>query len=113
MTTQTLKLKTNIINNNDIRKRILRLFIMSGLFLSLCYMLLLANMVWNIVNRRNIEEKSRVLSTEVSALELQYLSMSNKIDLNMAYALGFKETSKKEFATRKALGSVAVLSNEL
>jgi hypothetical protein len=38
--------------------------------------------------------------------------MSNKIDLGFSYSLGFKE-AKTKFATRKSLGSIKVVSNEI
>ena len=111
MTTQTLKINTDILNNKDANKRFLNgLFYTAGI-LAICYVFILTNMVWNIVDRKSLENQSRDLNTEVSTLELQYLSLSNKIDINLAYSLGFKET-KKEFANRKTLGSVAIAKNE-
>lgn len=113
MTTQSLKLKTNIINNNDIQKRIFHSMIYTIIFLAVCYVLLLGSMVWNIVARKNIELQATTLGTQVSSLELQYLDLSGKVDLNMAYAMGFKEINKS-FAKRQAsLGSVIVAQNEL
>ncbi|MCX6758042.1 MAG: hypothetical protein NTZ44_04145 [Candidatus Nomurabacteria bacterium] len=115
MTTQTLKLNkfnTNIVNNNNLEKRVFNTILSIIVFLVLCYILLLGNIVWNIVARKNLEVNARNLSTEVSSLELNYLSLSNKIDLNLAQSLGFKDVTKV-YTSRQKLGSLAKLSNEL
>lgn len=83
--------------------------------LALFYLLLLGNMVFNIVERRGLEAEARSLSSEVSELELDYLALSNEIDLSMSHAIGFKEI-KAKFATRKSqdtLGSIKVVKNEI
>ncbi|MES2416184.1 MAG: hypothetical protein V4504_00565 [Patescibacteria group bacterium] len=111
MTTQTLKINTNIVNNSNFKKSFFNILLYVAGFLAICYVFILINMVWNIVSRKNLETQARELNTQVSTLELEYLSLSNKIDINLAYSLGFKET-KKEFANRKNLGSVAIAKNE-
>ena len=93
---------TNIINH-DIEKIIFRFIFWSFGALALLYVLFLGNMVKDIIERRSLELNARVLLSEVRDLELAYLSMSNSIDLNLSYSLGFKET-QATFATRKALG---------
>ena len=93
---------TNIINH-DIEKIIFRFIFWSFGALALLYVLFLGNMVKDIIERRSLELNARVLLSEVRDLELTYLSMSNSIDLNLSYSLGFKET-QATFATRKALG---------
>ena len=114
MTTQAIRLKTNIINNSDLERRMFRAMLYTVGFLVLGYVFILSNMVWNIVSRKNIQTESLALSNEVNALELQYSSLSKGIDLNLASSLGFKETKNKEFATRKALGSLNTIAyNEL
>lgn len=114
MTIQNLKPKTNIINNNDIEKRIFKNMLCFAGFLSICYLFLLGDMVWNIVARKNLESHVVALNTEVGSLELEYLALSSKVDLNLAHSLGFNEASVKKFATRKpALGVVALANNEL
>ena len=60
-------------------------------------------MVYNIVERKALEAEARELSNEVRDLELTYLSMSGKINLELSNELGFRET-KARYATRKALG---------
>lgn len=102
----------NIVNNNNLERRILNTMILALGILALCYVIFLSNMIFNIVERKTLEADARNLSTEVGDLELQYLAASNKIDLSLASNMGFKET-KQQFATRKHFGSLNIAGNEL
>lgn len=88
---------------NNIEKFIFNIIIWSFVTLALLYLIFLGNMVKNIVERKTFEANAHVLGSEVRDLELTYLSMSNDIDLNLSYSMGFKET-QATFATRKTLG---------
>src|SRR5689334_21220011 len=117
MTQLALKLKSyggrvSIVDNGNLRKRILYILISSGGALALLYVLMLGTMVFNIVERRSLEADARTLSNEVNELELTYLSATNKVDLALSASLGFKET-RATFATRKSLGSIEVSGNDL
>ena len=80
--------------------------------IALFYVFLLGNTVFNIIERKSLEKYSLTLSGEVRNLELEYFSISQKVDLNLAYSLGFKEI-KTKFATRKTLGSINIAKNEI
>ncbi|MDD5721279.1 MAG: hypothetical protein PHT16_02440 [Candidatus Pacebacteria bacterium] len=90
-------------NNIEIKKNILytMIFIFAGL--ALFYVFILGNMVFNIVERRNLEKEMLSLSNEVGNLQVSYLAVSNSVDMNLSSSMGFKET-KATFATRKTLG---------
>jgi len=105
--------KTSIINNNDLERNILRSILFSIGFLGLCYVIIIGNMVFNIVERRSLEANARILSSEVGELELQYLSASNNVDLVFAKSKGFKEPSVKKFSTRQTFGNISFAKNEL
>ena len=90
-------------NNNNLEKRLFNFMLACLGSLALLYILILGNMITNIVERRSSESTARTLESEVRNLELAYLSMSNDIDLDFSYSLGFKET-KATYATRKSLG---------
>ena len=117
MSTIAIKIKkysggVNIVNNNNINHRLFNVVLSSFGFLALFYVLILGGMVYNIVERRSLDSEARALSNEVADLELSYLSMSNKIDLNYAYTSGFKDI-KANYANKKAVGSLKLASNEL
>ena len=117
MRTMNLKIKSyaeaiSIVDTDNLQKRTLHFLITSFGILGVCYILILGSMVFNIVERRALEEGARTLSTEVGDLELSYLDASSDIDLELSHSLGFKETNIK-FATRKTLGSIKLAQNEI
>lgn len=112
MRTIAIKMKNygagiNIVNNNNIERRIFHTLILCLGLLAFLYILFLGNMVKDIVERRSLEINVRALSNEVGNLELTYLSMSNNVDLAFSYSMGFKET-RAIFATRKSLSSISL-----
>ena len=114
----TLKLKNyaknvDVVNNNELQRRILNILFWSLGAFAISYALLMGKMIFNIVERKALEANARTLSNEVGSLELQYLAFSDKVDLNLASSMGFKETTEKSFATRESLGSIKLTSNEL
>lgn len=118
MRQMSLQLKTriqnvNIMNNNiEIRRIILNIMLSILAALALWYVLILGNMVFDIVQRKALEKEILTLSNEVRNLELSYLSISNSVDVALSTSMGFKET-KATFATRKALGSLKLVNNEI
>ena len=101
----------NIVNNDNLEKRILNILLYSFGILAFLYILILGNMTFNIVARQSLGIHERALSNEVGDLEVQYLSLSNKVDLAMSSSMGFKE-AKTLYATRRSLGTVSLLTNE-
>jgi len=105
----TIKLKRNIqnvnITNNNIEmsKAILNTMLYTLALLALLYFLILGNMVFNIVQRKNLEKQELGLSSQVGNLELSYLSLSNSVDVALSSSMGFK-TTQVNYAVRKSLG---------
>ena len=96
-------------------KRVLFFLLGSLGFLALLYILIIGNMVFNIVERKGLEAQARTLANDVANLELEYLALSSKVDIEFSHSLGFKEV-KATFATRKALGSLSptqIAKNEI
>jgi hypothetical protein len=94
----------NVINNSRDRI-ILHAILFSIGALAVVYLVLLGSMVRNILERRSLEVRQRALSSEVGDLELTFLSLSGKVNLPLAYSLGFRE-AKATFATRKSLSAL-------
>ena len=69
-------------------------------------------MVWDIVQRKALEARANVLSNEVGDLELTYLALSSKVDVNLSQVMGFYEV-KPTFATRPTLSVVKLANNEI
>lgn len=96
----------------DLRAKLFHFILVSFGMLCLCYILILGNMVFNIIERRSLEREGLALGSEVGNLELTYLSAASKIDLEFSKSLGFQET-KPAFATRKSLGLAGGLDDEI
>lgn len=98
-------------NNIALRRIILRAMLTTLALLALTYALLLGLLVWNIVERKDLNKEVQALSTEVSELELQYLAIASEIDEELSRTMGFKEMTAN-FATRRSLGAVNLAPNE-
>lgn len=90
--------------DNDFRSALCKSLIWYLGALAVFYVVFLGSMVFDILERKALQAEARALGSEVGNLELNYLSLSGKIDLEYSYGLGFKEV-KPQFTTRKALGS--------
>jgi hypothetical protein len=105
----TIKLKRNIqnvnITNNNIETNrvILNMMLATLALLAMLYFMFLGNMVFNIVQRKNLEKQELSLSSQVGNLELSYLSVSNSVDIALSSSMGFKAT-QVNYAVRKSLG---------
>lgn len=86
-------------------ERMMFLFLMIILgFSFFLYLVFVGQTIVNIVERKNIENENRVLSSRVNKLELSYLSETNKIDLALAYSLGFQDSKNTVFAPASSSG---------
>lgn len=65
------------------------------------YLFFVGTTIVNVINRNGLEKSNIILSSKVSELELNYLSESNKIDLDLVYSLGFKDAANIAFASRE------------
>ncbi len=99
--------EVNIINNNDIERKILHIISISFGLLAILYVVFLGNIIFNIVERRTIEADARNVGNEVMQLEENYLAMNSKLDINTAYAMGFSD-AKATFATRQSTPSLGM-----
>lgn len=117
-----LKLKRSVqnvsITNNNVSGRavVLKSMLTSLVLLALLYFFILGSMVFNIVERKNLEQNALTLSSQVGNLELSYLAVSNSIDSAMSASMGFEKVNVS-YATRKTFGfnsaALAVKDNEI
>lgn len=67
----------------------------------------------NVVEREQVSKSIKTMSSDVIALEAQYFSMKNSIDLESAYEQGFSRPQVTTFISRKPLGAASRFGNEL
>lgn len=89
-----------IVQNRDIQRVLLRVFISALVVLSITYVYLIGSITFNVLARKSLETEVRKLGSHVSELELSYLNSANKIDKNFATSLGFVEAKNSIFTTR-------------
>ncbi|HNW71694.1 MAG TPA: hypothetical protein PKZ36_00200 [Candidatus Paceibacterota bacterium] len=103
----------NIVDNNNLKRKMSHILLAFLGSLAVCYGIILISMVFNIVERQSLASEAKTLSNEVGGLELEYLSMSNKIDLALSKEMGFRETDTK-FAVRESFTALRYnTTNEL
>lgn len=113
----SLKLKSyggaiSIVDNNNLERRVFYILVSFFGALGFLYVVILGNMTFDIIERKSSEAEARTLANEVLQLELTYLDISSKVDMALAESMGFKE-AKTNFATRKSIGSVKIVNNDL
>jgi hypothetical protein len=108
MTVSSLKMHTNIINNDNLEKRLFYGLAAVLLVLFLSYLYFLGTITFNIVERKALEKQAKGLASNVGTLELQDLALANKIDMAYAGELGFVEASHAIFASRAPASNLAL-----
>jgi|SRR3989344_3412584 len=78
------------------------------------YIYFIANVVFNIVERRSFNFEALALSTKIAEMEVLYLNKSRDINLEKASELGFFEPISVGFASRPTITRVNTKSlNEI
>ena len=105
MSQKRSKFNTEIktITNDNIRQRLFYIIFSLFILLIASYLYFVSNTIFNIIERKTAENDIRTLTSQTAELELEYFSLSNKINLELAKQLGFYEPTNISFAVRKAL----------
>lgn len=99
----------NDISRNSYTQRIVLKFILgSFLALSIVYIYIIGSITFNVVARKSLENTARTIGTNISDLELNYLSKMNNINKAHATSLGFVDTNSNIFAVRSSINHVAI-----
>jgi hypothetical protein len=79
----------------------------AGLFIFYCY--LSYHNVFNLMAVQRTNHLIEQVRADVTAKEGEYFSLANKVTLNLAYSLGFKETTVNAVFAPAAPATVAVV----
>lgn len=85
-------------------KRIFYTAVVLFIFVSMFYAYFVNQTIRNVAKRENIENEIKMITSNISDLELQYLSRKNNLTLDYAYSIGFKEVNKINYIS-KATGT--------
>lgn len=98
-----MKIKTitqQIPSDDNSRKQMFRILVSTLGVLCMCYVYLIGSITFNVLARKTLEANARVVSGNVSQLELQYIALSNSINTSYGHNLGYVEASGTIFASR-------------
>ena len=94
------ELTSSIVENSRIQIIMLQVFVSLLIVLSIVYIYFIGSITFNVLARKTLEGTVRNLSSNISNLELTYLSSANKINKDFALSKGFVEINNNIFATR-------------
>jgi len=97
------KVKTitvDIIENNYTRKILFKGLVLSLAVLGILYVYFIGSITFNVLARKSLENNIRVLSSNISQLELVYLNNLNQIDKDYSLEKGFVDAKNNIFAIR-------------
>jgi len=98
---------SNVINNEiaktgKIEKKIFYILIAILFILFMFYGYFVNQTIHNIVKRESMESEIKVINSNISELELKYLSIKNNLTLDYAYSIGFLEAKKINYISKKS-----------
>jgi cell shape-determining protein MreC len=105
MTSIAINLDTNL------RKKLILSLFGGAILFAFLYGYFINQTILNVVARKNIEADLIELGSEVSSLEVEYIKLKNKIDLEFAHSLGYKDVSDIKFVSRKSLGKTLTIND--
>lgn len=84
-------------------------FLMSVCVVSLAVYVYAVNaVVRNTVARQNLEAEASHLSAVIAEMEFSYIALKNDIDLEVAYARGYKDVSSPTYISRARTGALSM-----
>lgn len=74
-------------------------YMMSAVTLALLmlYVAFIGQTIFTLVEDKQLESENRVLSTDISELELQTLALNDSISIEKAYSMGFVSAKSAEY----------------
>lgn len=104
---KTKAITNEIVSNSQTRKVLFRILVSSLLALSIVYIYMIGSITFNVVARKSLETTARNLGSNISQLELTYLSNMNDVNKSLATSRGFVDTNSNIFAVR-SINHVAI-----
>ncbi len=89
------------------RERIFWFLIVSILLVAGSYAFLLQKAIENVVQREKISEEIDIVSTRVGDLEIEYISLKNGINLEVARGRGFRDAVVTSYIGKKSVTAMA------
>jgi hypothetical protein len=97
-------------SNPSIEKNLILSFLVLVIFLAITYGYFVKQTILNVVTREEVEEEMIDLGSAVSQLEVRYIELKNRIDLDFAYSLGYKDASEIKFVSRNVMDKALTIN---
>lgn len=104
---KTKAIAKDIAQNTSTQRIIFKILSISLLSLSVIYVYVIGSITFNVIARKSLENTQQALGSNISSLELTYLSNMNEINKTRATTLGFVDSKSNIFATR-SINQVAI-----
>lgn len=101
------EIKNQIITDSYFRKRIFKIMLSLVILLVVSYGYLIVSITFNTQARKSLTNNIRDLESKVGQLELSYLNISESVNKDMAFSMGFIE-AKDVFVVTRTLNSFAI-----
>ena len=103
MKTFTKNINRISVENEQLNRAVFSLAVSVFILASVFYVFFLGRTVFNLVQRKNIENEARTIVSRVGELELEYLSLAGQINPEFAKSKGFKDPVAQGFAAKNGL----------
>ncbi len=100
---KTKAITNDIRGNSNTQRGIFRILVGSLLAVSIVYVYIIGTITFNVIARKSLENTAQILGSNISNLELTYLSDMNSINKSRATSLGFVDINSHIFATRSII----------
>jgi hypothetical protein len=111
MTLKQNIVRATIVSNDDLEKKLFIIVASVFALLIASYIFFIGRITFAVVATRGADAQVRTLRAHVGDLELQYLTLNQKVDMAYAESHGFSEPKDTSFAAKARL-SVASDSND-
>jgi hypothetical protein len=100
---KTKEITTEIVQDTYIQRILFRFLVGSLMSLSVFYIYMIGSITFNVIARKSLENTQSKIGSNISQLELTYLSNMNDINKSRASSLGFVDSKSNIFATRNII----------
>ena len=87
ITSKVIKFNIFSKTENNLEKKLFSFSLILFLILGIMYLYFVGDTTFNIIKRKEINNNTQSISSEIRELELEYLTLNQKINLNLAYPL--------------------------
>ncbi len=97
-----------------LNQKIFRVVVVVFALLCALYAYIIGTITFNVVARNTFTEEKNTISSKIGELEVEYLSLSGNVTMDVARAAGFSEASNVHFVKKDTgVSRAAFLTNEL